>query len=437
MTARDDAMDSRLRAVAHDALAELGGAPGYSRDVPHARRLGSVRTVALAGGLAAAVGAASAAIGVGLHESGEHGNVPGPATSPTPTSVPSTPTPSATPVPGSLGNDLIYSNDVTDPTKDITTLTERDWTWAVRGHLTLPRAYAMQNIVASPHGSRVLLIDGSVTLYTDAQTRPQGIPTTLTAVSSAGQTSNVPMPSGLVLTAIPRWSDDDSVVCTSAGRPSGFTTSTNDLYVLKPGGAPRKMSVPVQGRATETLACGASTDTMVVELIPMVGPGAGSVQDEIYVARMSTGAVLRHFLLPKYDSNSQQTPPIVAASPDGTLLGVSLLAAANSKSTIQDSVSGRTLATLDVPIVNFFAGIDSMVVATDANGRSLLMEWQTGQQLQSDWFARQGIQANGFMFHPGHTEVLVESGGQISLVNASGQESKVSDSSYVVIVRSW
>jgi hypothetical protein len=436
MTARDDAIDSRLRALAHETLAELGRTPGYDRDVPQARRLGSMRTLALAGGLAAAFGAAGAALGIGLHQSGQHGPVPGPAASPTPASGPATPTPSATPVAGSLGNDLIYSADGADPHGVVTTLTEHDWTWAVRGHLTLPKVYSMQYIIASPHGSHVLLVDGPVVGFTDASGGTS--PTTLTSMSSGGQTVSIPTPPGLVLTSIPKWSDDDSVVCASAGKSNstGTATTTDDFYILKAGSPARKMSVPTQGLSPDVLACSPSKDLMVVELIRQGGiDGSPGGPDEVYVARMSTGVVLRHLTLPK--PTSTQAQPSAVPSADATLLAISNPTDSNAKSTIEDSATGRTLATLAIPAVNFFAGVDSLIVGTDANGRTVLMEWQTGQQIGSDWLAQLGIQAVGFMFHAGQGEVLVEIGPQVYIVNGQGQERKVSDQSYVVLVRNW
>jgi hypothetical protein len=342
--------DQELDTLFRDELQRVAVAWHAQRqqaDRPHATRLLRPVLAAVAVFTAAAI---FVVVVLAVHLAGA-GSTPsvGPAVRPTVT--PSATAQGYTPLsPPPSGVDLYWAPSPHQLIPGVTQqLAAYDWSGAVRGGLRL--ATPLENqlpILPSPRGSRLLIAGYGAYSVIDVRGALVG---TLPSIDHT-----------------PMWSDDETTLCYIG--PKGSATDATSLYVVQPGGTPRRVVAGGAGLfqgGPQVLACSTRNDLALILTHPTVNAPMG-----VLVVRLSTGALLRTLPLPGIPADAGG-PGLwaVVASPDGKLVAVT--DATGAQATILDSTSGAVLGTSPGPVTGFSSDGSRVVTSTE------VLNWRTGQ----------------------------------------------------------
>jgi len=205
---------------------------------------------------------------------------------------------------------------------------------------------------------------------------PYGIPVVvgMTAHGRSGPLGTVPWPE-LRFT----WSNDGRFLCavTAEPRQTGAPLRLETAFI----GQPKKLIATGFGTYSDNagypvLACDEQNDLAIV-----AANGQGLFTGQVWVFRLSTGALLRTYPAPSLNAVVDRW---VVASPDATLLAESVTGPPDSGThvVIRRAVDGTELASFDGFKVRGFSG-DGQLVVAQGNGTVGVIDWATNRTLWS------------------------------------------------------
>lgn len=236
---------------------------------------------------------------------------------------------------------------------------------------------------ASPDGSRFLLDAGRTSVYDRHGSKVGDVP--------------------LIGKTVGTWADDSRHLC--AMRYSGTATSAADgpttLVVSQPGEAARDVAQVGRLQAQSgpsVMACSIVADTAVVTQSIM-----GNTQ-EIWMVRLSTGAVLAHHT---YATDSTSST-MVTASRDGALLAETRqpfpAGSGPTTTSIRRTADRSELARVDGRVAGFSWDGELAVILNDSGTGASVVRWRTGETL---WTAPPGHSVGPVLAEPNGSHVAV------------------------------
>lgn len=211
------------------------------------------------------------------------------------------------------------------------------------------------------------------------------------------------------------WADDSRHVCQMVGA-NGQSTGPTTFQLVQPGNPPRDVASlgQVLGQtAPSVLACSVLSDRAVVAQGGLMGSST-----EVWVLRLSTGAVLYHSSFPTGSAGVA-----LVASRDGQYLAETASACCATgppSTTIHRAADGALVGRLDGRRVVGFSWDSELAITTDDAGGSTprLVRWGSGQVV---WSAPTGTRLRGFASEPGGRRVAIAAG------SGSGTASRASN----------